>query len=215
MSGPIRSLIPFVAALALLAAACPGEGTDGASPSPPAAEDGLLEGGDAPDEEEEPGDGLVPGPPISPDPPEPGEPTRVNARDVDSGSQPHGQRSSPMLLLGRTPSEAGRRAGRSPVSEPANILRSWDRYPQRALAAVIASPQPDAGFTVEIEAVSVTRGGTRLLVFARIRDSRGPAAQAISVPWAVVSVDGGATALVERCILSFEGATPIRTACGG
>lgn len=126
------------------------------------------------------------------------------------GTEPAGPVVEASVAVASDAAEGRSSAARAPVEGAAEILRSWERWGERALVAVYGGTQPDAGYRLRIDDVSIAE--TELIVSGTmLRDE--PAAQVLSIPWAVVSVEADAAAAVERCTLALEGAAPISSRC--
>jgi hypothetical protein len=73
--------------------------------------------------------------------------------------------------------------------------------------------QPDPSHRVVLQSVNLVKGGKELQVSVIIERDQGSAAQVISEPWAVISLNVAATVLVEECFLVFRGRTIAQGGC--
>ena len=154
-----------------------------------------------------------PPPGVEPSVPAEGESTSARTDVVARATEPSSGITEPQLLLIRN-GDAGEAAAKaSPAAGAAEAIRSWDRYAERALIVVYGGSQPDAGYGLAVDDVSITRGGLDLAVFGALEPGNGPAAQVISIPWAVLSVDAGAVALARKCFLTLAGQETRQTRC--
>lgn len=157
--------------------------------------------------------GNQPPPEVEPSIPAEGESTTISVETLGQDTEPAEEISEPQVVLVRNESAGRAAAEAAPVPGAAQLLASWNRYAERALIAVYGGAQPDAGYTLVVDDVSVTRGGRHLAVFGAIRRGGGNAAQVVSTPWVVLSVPAGSVALAKKCFLTFEGQNTIQEAC--
>lgn len=192
-------------AAALALTGCTGSDSPGPDePIPGSPSPGAAQGGE---------DDNQPPPEVEPSPLPPGESTSVTIEVVGEETEPAEGIARPAVILVRN-ERAGRAAAEAaPAAGAADVLRSWDRYGERALLVVYGGAQPDAGHAVRVDDVSITRGGRHLAVFGAIVKGEGAAAQVVSIPWVALSIDAGAVALARKCFLTFEGQNTVEAAC--
>lgn len=129
-----------------------------------------------------------------------------------SATEPAGPVIQPSLVLVRDARIAEVAAANAPAEGAAELLRSWGRFDERALIAVYGGTVPDAGHSIRVDGVAVDDDGRHLTVSgALVADD--PAAQVVSIAWAVVSVDADLVARAELCALALEGREALDAAC--
>lgn len=120
---------------------------------------------------------------------------------------------SPAVYVARSTEEGTKAATGVDVPRAGNALRAWDDYRRRALVAIFAGSRPDAGYRIEVQAMSPLEGGEVLSIHGRVTRSDEIAAQVISVPWVVASIDADVATTVQRCVLSLEGESSRQFPC--
>lgn len=144
--------------------------------------------------------------PGGPDAGMPGEPVAAPSPGFEleeRGTEPAGPMVEPSLVLVRDPRQAESAAANAPADGAAELIRSWDRFDERALLVVYGGTVPDGGTSVRIDGVSLDEDG-RYLTVAGALVADDPAIQVVSIAWAAISLDADLVARAETCALALE-----------
>jgi hypothetical protein len=129
-----------------------------------------------------------------------------------SGTEPAGPVVDPSMVLVRDARTVEAAAANAPAEGAAEVIRSWDRWDERALIAVYGGTVPDGGHSVRVDGVALNEDGRHLTVSGSLV-AEDPAIQVVSIAWAVVSVDADLVARAELCALALEGREALDAAC--
>ena len=142
-----------------------------------------------------------------------GQPTQVDARVIAAQTGPLGERSPrPLALLARSPQEANLIFAKLPAGAK-ELVRTYTEWERRSLILFTGGAQPDASFRVELEGIGVIQGGTTIQMFGRFKEEKGAAAEVISEPWVLASVNVAFTVKAEKCLLVFPEISAFETNC--
>lgn len=130
----------------------------------------------------------------------------------ERGTEPAGPRVEPSVVLVRDAAQAEAAAANAAAEGAAELIRSWDRFDERALVVVYAGTVPDGGTSIRVDDVSLSDDGRHLAVTGAL-EADDPAIQVISTAWAAVSVEADLVARAETCALALEGREAPDAAC--
>jgi hypothetical protein len=126
--------------------------------------------------------------------------------DVVAEGMVHGDESTGAgILLARSDGEARRAARRIGIDEVSTILRSWTRYPDRALIALVGTGRSGEGSRLEVELVQGPALINEVVVTAHTEPVPQLAPATASVAWIVLSVQRGQVDAATECVLVLDG----------
>jgi hypothetical protein len=108
------------------------------------------------------------------------------------------------IFLARSEREANRAARRVGIDEVSDMLRSWTRYEDRALIAVVGRSGSDQETRLRVDLVQGPALVSMMMVTARTNPVPEFAPVVPSAPWTVVSVSGDGVSGAHECVLLID-----------